>query len=139
MWSRILGTPLVPSQVELLDASVIADQMRKPGENAKTKHMGEAETIAVINRRQLSAVFLTDDFDAARRARVDAIPVASTTKILAIAEVKDRLTHEEARNCLPDLSNLSRILGNPPSIAQYDSYVSTLKELRASNGNAATP
>jgi hypothetical protein len=127
-WSSLLSTPLAPTPVELVDSKTIAERMRKPGETAPAKHMGEAETIAVITRRQIDAVFLTDDHDAARTAIAESIPVASTTKILALAEAKDRLLHAEARQCLARLRNFDRVLGNPPSIANYDAHVEKLKQ-----------
>jgi len=123
-WGAIFNEPLTPSPRELVDARVIAEQMRKPGESNPGQHMGEAETIAIVVNRGLSAVFLTDDHDAARRAAAEPlISVASTTKILALAEVKGHLEHADARSHLADLLNAGRVLGNPPLVADYDRYV----------------
>lgn len=130
-WNEFLPSPLVPTRAEIVDARTIAEQMRKPGETDPAKNMGEAETIAVITRRQIEAVFLTDDHGAARRASVEPlIHVASTTKILALAEVADHITHSEARKCLATLQDLGRVLGNPPSIRGYDDHVTKLKQRR---------
>ena len=97
-WGRVFHEPLVPEPRELVDARTIAEHMRKPGESEPSQHMGEAETIAIVVNRGLSTVFLTDDHDAARRAAAEPlITVASTTKIIAFAEVKGRLEHTDAR------------------------------------------
>lgn len=111
-----------------MDARTIAEHMRKPGESEPSQHMGEAETIAIVVNRGLSTVFLTDDHDAARRAAAEPlITVASTTKIIAFAEVKGRLEHTVARRHLADLLNAGRVLGNPPVVADYDGYVASLR------------
>lgn len=96
--------------------------------------MGEAETIAVIARRGIEAVFLTDDHDAARRAQQEPqISVACTTKVLAFAEVMARLSHQDARGYLAQLLDLGRVLGNPPRVSEYDNYVDDLRERRGSS------
>lgn len=128
-WNALLPSPLIPTRTELIDANTIAEQMRKPGETDPAKNMGEAETIAVITRRQIEAVFLTDDHGAASRASVEPlIQVASTTKILALAEVAGHISHSEARQCLATLQDMGRVLGNPPSIRGYDDHVTKLKQ-----------
>lgn len=127
-WGLVFHEPLVPSPTELVNARVIAEQMRKPGDFKPSQHMGEAETIAIVVNRGLAAVFLTDDHDAARRASAEPlISVASTTKILAFAEAKGRLEHTVARRYLADLLNAGRVLGNPPVVADYDGYVASLR------------
>lgn len=127
-WGLVFHEPLVPSPMELVNARVIAEQMRKPGDFKPSQHMGEAETIAIVVNRGLSTVFLTDDHDAARRAAAEPlIAVASTTKIIAFAEIKGRLEHAEARSYLAGLLNAGRVLGNPPLVADYDSYVASLR------------
>jgi predicted nucleic acid-binding protein len=130
-WHEVFGTPLSPSPAELVDAHAIADRMRSPGENSPAQHMGEAETIAIIVRRQLSAIFLTDDHAAARAAVVEPLVkgVASTTKVLAMAEVAGKIEHVDARLALAGLLNARRVMGNPPLISEYDSYVAELKRL----------
>lgn len=130
-WHDVLPPPLAPANAELIDAKTIALQMRKPGDIDPAKNMGEAETIAVIARRGIEAVFLTDDHDAARRAQEEPlIEVASTTKVLAFAEVMDRLSHADARACLAELSEKRRVLGNPPRVGDYDDYVEDLRDKR---------
>jgi len=134
-WSDVFHEPLIPEPRELVDARTIAEHMRKPGESEPSQHMGEAETIAIVVNRGLSTVFLTDDHDAARRAAAEPlITVASTTKIIAFAEVKGRLEHAEARSYLAGLLNARRVLGNPPLVADYDSYVASLRNAVSFSG-----
>lgn len=131
-WSKVFGKALVPNRIELEDSYVIADQMRQPGDTAPGKHMGEAEAIAIIVRRQIRAVFLTDDFGAAYRAAAEPlIDVASTAKILALAEVVGKVDHEEAHACFVHLLDLGRGLGSPSTLDGYDDYVNAMKAGRA--------
>ena len=50
---EIFGQPLFPDQAELQDIGVLRDQLASPGDRP-TQHLGEAETIAIIIRRQMS-------------------------------------------------------------------------------------
>ncbi len=59
----IFGTPIAPTVLERSDTALFRARLAKPGEPAR-QHLGEAETFAVITRRQLSAIFVTDDMDA---------------------------------------------------------------------------
>jgi hypothetical protein len=112
-WRRVFGTPWSPTPAEVVDAQAIADAIRKPGDASPSAHMGEAEAIAVLVSRGINAVFLTDDYDAARAAaRYPLIGVASTTKILALAEAAGRIRHGEARTHLATLLSAGRVLGN---------------------------
>lgn len=63
----IFGEPLYPDQAEHQDVLVLRDQLAAPGD-PPTKHLGEAETIAIAVRRQLRCFFVTDDREAARLA-----------------------------------------------------------------------
>jgi hypothetical protein len=56
----IFGEPLLPNAVELQDARIMRDQLASPGDS-RTAHLGEAETLAIITRRQLVCFFVTDD------------------------------------------------------------------------------
>jgi hypothetical protein len=87
----IFGDPLYPDRAELTDTQVIRDRMLKPGDR-DTDHLGEAETIAIITRRQLKGFFVTDDRDAAREARAEGIKVVSTWDILRLMTRGERIT-----------------------------------------------
>lgn len=83
MAPAIFGDPLYPIGAEHTDTQVIRERMLKPGDQA-TDHLGEAETIAIITRRQLRGFFVTDDRDAAREAKAEGIRVVSTWDILRL-------------------------------------------------------
>jgi hypothetical protein len=57
---NIFGKPLLPDAAELQDARIMRDQLAGPGDTG-TAHLGEAETLAIITRRQLVCFFVTDD------------------------------------------------------------------------------
>jgi len=126
-WSAVFGKPLAPTQSELVDARTIAERLRKPGDSSPAQHMGEAESIAIIKKRNIEAVFLTDDHDAARTAIAENIEVASTTRILAIADAFGRVSHLEARRCVEDLLKQNRVLGNRLAVSEFESYVEMLR------------
>lgn len=63
--AEIFGEPLFPDQAELQDVRVLRDQLAGPGDPL-SKHLGEAETIAIVVRRQLNCFFVTDDREARR-------------------------------------------------------------------------
>lgn len=129
-WGQTFGSALMPDPREITDARAIAESMKKPGENSRTAHMGEAEAISILVSRKLEAVFLTDDFDAARvaQARQPLIHVASTTKILALAAAAAKIDTDSAKTLIAELLNKDRVLGNPPSTRDFDSYVEKLRK-----------
>jgi len=58
---EIFGEPLRPANpVEHLTTRTYFERLRVPGE-ARTKNLGEAETLAIIECRNLSAILCTDD------------------------------------------------------------------------------
>jgi predicted nucleic acid-binding protein len=79
----IFGIALYPIGAEFLDTQVIRERMLKPGDQS-TSHLGEAETIAIMTRRQLKGFFVTDDRDAAREANAEGIKVVGTWDILRL-------------------------------------------------------
>lgn len=87
----IFGDALYPVGAEFTDTQVIRERMLKPGDR-DTDHLGEAETIAIITRRQLRGFFVTDDRDAAREARAEGIKVVSTWDILRLMTRSERVT-----------------------------------------------
>jgi len=105
---EIFGEPLVPETgQEHIDTQAIRTSFARPGE-PKTKHLGEAETIAIILNRNIVAAFITDDESAARRARREGIVTYTTWHILKLA-VKTRLvTVEEAWQHVIDLEGHKR-------------------------------
>lgn len=125
-WSFLFGEPLRPTPAELGDSHTIAEQMRKPGDSCTfRKNLGEAETIAIIESRyRNAAIFLTDDGDARAQARGRGIPVYTTAHILALYEVKGRITHDQAREYLALMRNHHQGIGM--DARDYDAFVETL-------------
>ncbi|MDO5747717.1 MAG: hypothetical protein Q4P66_08705 [Actinomycetaceae bacterium] len=128
-WSSVFGDPFIPDRAELIDVAIIVDSMRKPGDK-NTAHLGEAETIAIICKRNFSALFLTDDHGAARSASRNSIKVIGTGKIIAYAEVAGIIEHGEAHSYLCELHTLNRVLRHPHSIEEYDACVAELRGLK---------
>ena len=83
----IFGDPLFPDGAEHQDIRVLRDQLASPGDRP-TQHLGEAETIAIIIRRQLSCFFVSDDRGAARLAAQNGIQVVGTWHLLKVAHRK---------------------------------------------------
>jgi predicted nucleic acid-binding protein len=81
---EIFGEPLFPDAAEHLDVRVLRDELAGPGDG-QTRHLGEAETVAIIVRRQLRCFFVTDDHDATRLASRKGIQVVSTWLLLRVA------------------------------------------------------
>ena len=80
---EIFGEPLFPDEAEHQDVRVLREQLAGPGD-LPTQHLGEAETIAIVVRRQLRCFFVTDDRGAARLAAQNNIPVADTWSLLKL-------------------------------------------------------
>ena len=81
----VLGVPLIPqNRLEHLDTRTFRDGLARPGDGP-LQHLGEAETLAIITRRGLDGVFVTDDREAARLAGTHHVPVANTWHLLGAA------------------------------------------------------
>ncbi|MBI9113794.1 hypothetical protein [Sanguibacter suaedae] len=82
---KIFGTPWLPeSGAEHLSIRLLRDEMASPGDGP-TKHLGEAETIALMEHRGVTGFFITDDEDAARKAHARGIRSSTTWDMLALA------------------------------------------------------
>ncbi len=120
---HILGKPLYPMGAEHGETQVLRRRMASPGDSV-TKHLGEAETITIITRRGISAVFVTDDQDATREAIAAGIPVASTWAFLRLAVRLSLITSDDFWNHCLTLNGEDR--GWPPcghSRAEVDSWL----------------
>jgi predicted nucleic acid-binding protein len=81
----IFGDPLYPdSGAEHLDIEMLRVELAEPGDPIH-KHRGEAETIAIISRRQIEAIFVTDDRSAARLADRYGIRSVGTWDLMRLA------------------------------------------------------
>lgn len=56
----VFGDPLVPHDDEHRAIRDLRTLMAKPGDH-RDQHLGEAETVIILERRALNAVFITDD------------------------------------------------------------------------------
>ena len=105
----ILGAPLISDAAERVDARAIQIRLLEPGGPAG-KSFGESETIAIMVRRHLDAIFLTDDRGAIGflAAEHPEIKVYRTPDLLALAVRVGSLETEEALAHLAVLRNLRR-------------------------------
>lgn len=82
---------IIPSPAERTDSALLRSRLAKPGDSEQS-HLGEAETLAVVSGRRLSAIFLTDDQGATSLAKSIDIPVAGTLDLLRVAVRSGRLS-----------------------------------------------
>ncbi len=124
----LCGTAISPDPAEIRDVEALVARMRAPGD-APHKHLGEAETIAVIRRRaELSgAVFISDDRDALARAgeEVAVSRCLRTPDLLAYFEVMGRISRQDAHRDLGLLRSLDRHV-RPADPGRYDVLVDAL-------------
>lgn len=72
------------------------DSTARPGEG-RHKHLGEAETVAVVTRRGMaeSTIFVSDDRSALTLAQTEGIGIADTWQLLALAVRVAKITDTE--------------------------------------------
>lgn len=104
----LLGEPLLPHPDEHPSIRQLRRQMASPGDHPQ-QHLGEAETITLIQKRTLRAVFVTDD----RAAMAWAEPIAcvGTRRLLRLARRRDLVTSEQALVLWQEFVDAG---GNPP-------------------------
>jgi hypothetical protein len=107
----IFGAPLTPTERERERTFALRDMMRQVGD-AATKHVGEAETIAIVTSRGIKAIFATDDRGAGAAARAEGITVISSWDLLRLAHRKNHFTFSDAYGDAQTLDSLGR--GWPP-------------------------
>lgn len=112
--SEIFGEPLVPDRVEYEDARLLRISMAGPADPL-TKHLGEAETIAIISRRNLDGFFLTDDVAAMALAARHGIKVVTTWDLLRLAHKVGKVTKPVLVGYLRTLGSENR--GSPPGVS----------------------
>lgn len=121
--SAIFGTPLVPDQAEHVEIRTLRETMASPGEPA-TKHLGEAETVAIMSRRHIDGFFLTDDRDAQALATHHGIPVVTTWDLLRLAHRINKLSQPVLAGYLRALRAERR--GQPPGVTDQRSFLAWL-------------
>jgi predicted nucleic acid-binding protein len=82
--AEIFGEPLFPTNAEYQDVRVLRDELAGPGDQPG-KHLGEAETLAIVVRRQYACFFVTDDRDATRLAAKHRVKAVNTWLLLSVA------------------------------------------------------
>lgn len=102
--ASIITHTLYPTTAENIDARAIRNQIAKPGEPFP-KSYGEAQTMAIITKRGLSSVFITDDGGVGDYVRGNTLPVTviSTTDVLALAVRTGRMTQTLAEQHIATL------------------------------------
>jgi predicted nucleic acid-binding protein len=104
-----LGEPLEPTPAELLTTRMVRDSMAAPGDQP-TKHLGEAETIAIVTSRDLQSttVFVSDDSGALIHAEAHGLMIADTWDLLALAERVGMTSAEEHARYVAALQSAGR-------------------------------
>lgn len=121
----IFGEPLFPDQAEHQDVLVLRDQLASPGDKP-TAHLGEAESIAIIVRRRLRCIFVTDDRDATRVAAQNGIQVVGTWRFMKVAYRQGWIDADTFWGYAQTLKGHDR--GMPPGVRDrlsFDKWLST--------------
>lgn len=91
--SELLGEPLIPEEGEHATIRQLRTQMASPGDHPQ-QHLGEAESITLIQKRSLRAVFVTDDGQATGWAAP--IDCVGTWRLIRFAHRRDLVTQSQA-------------------------------------------
>ncbi len=112
---KFLGEPHAPETDDERRAVAEAwEYLREPGDGPE-KHLGEAETIAIVTTRRLAAIVVTDDTGAMRLARKHSVTVVTTADLLMLAVKAHFLDVQTAWDYLCDLqANHGRVLPRAP-------------------------
>ena len=98
-----LGEPISPeTEDEFAAVQRHREFLRIPGDGPE-KHLGEAETLALVELRSIHAIVLTDDTGAMRLANRLSISVATTADLFRLAVRAERL---DAQSAWDDLVSL---------------------------------
>lgn len=111
---RTFGDPWHPEGGRI-DVMLIREQMVKPGDS-RTAHLGEAETIAIMARRQVRGFFVTDDRNAGREAQRHGLRVVNTWDILRLMVRGRILAPDDFHTHVRTLAGARR--GTPPGWPQ---------------------
>jgi predicted nucleic acid-binding protein len=80
----IFGRPWFPNAAELRETRSLREELASPGDRPH-RHLGEAETLAIMIRRRVDGYFVTDDNDAVRLATRHGVRVVRTWHLLHVA------------------------------------------------------
>jgi hypothetical protein len=102
---NFLGEPYAPeTDDERKSIEEMWEFLRVPGDGPE-KHLGEAETVAIITNRSLTALVVTDDTGAMRLARNNFLPVVTTAELMILAVKARRIELQAAWDCLRELQD----------------------------------
>lgn len=121
--AAIFGAPLIPDAAELVDTRLLRESVASPGDPS-TKHLGEAETVAVVSRRQLDGFFMTDDGDAQALAVHHGIRVVTTWDLLRLAYRTEKISLTVLTGYLATLRSEKR--GRPPGVTDQAALIEWL-------------
>lgn len=120
---EILGAPWVPTRAERVDTFAVRIKLAAPGD-PQTRHLGEAEAIAMLGARDAPAVFVTDDGAASTLAETFGLRCLTTSDLFKLA-VRARLI--DADTCWDLLRNLfgeqRGLPGAPRTRAAFDVWI----------------
>lgn len=116
---RIFGPPWFPDAAELLETRALRDELARPGDHAH-RHLGEAETVAVMTHRHVDGIFATDDNGAARLAARHGVRVVRTWGLLQLAARRDWVDADTVWGYVQALRARQR--GAPPGVTDRPSF-----------------
>ena len=111
----IFGEPLYPTGAEYQDMLLLREELASPGDR-RHKHLGEAETLAIMLRRRVNGFFVTDDNEARRLAAMNGVQVVTTWRLLLVALRHGWVDADTLWGYVQTLARAKR--GNPPRV--YD-------------------
>lgn len=116
----MFGSPMRPqTQNEHLMTQTFRTQLAEPGDGPE-KHLGEAETLAIIGCRSLRAIFVTDDRGARTLAAQQGLTVITTWELLKAGAHSGLVDHDLLWSYLSDLHKRGR--GAPPHVHDRESF-----------------
>lgn len=120
----IFGEPLRPENgAEHITTRTLRERLAKPGD-APHKHLGEAETLAIMSCRSLRGMFVTDDTSVPVLARENQITTVTTWDLLRVAGHVKYVDHDTLWAYVQTLDGLGR--GRPPRAhdrASFDQWL----------------
>jgi predicted nucleic acid-binding protein len=115
----IFGPPEYPLDVELQDTLLLRQQITRPDDHPK-KSLGEAETLAIMSRRFMTAWFITDDKEARRLAEEHHVISVTTWDLLKLAVKLNYVDADTLWGYLQTLRALRR--GAPDGVLDRPSF-----------------
>ncbi|MCK9876412.1 hypothetical protein MXD61_00275 [Frankia sp. AgPm24] len=123
---RIFGAPWLPDAAELQDAMIMRDGLAGPGDS-RHHHLGEAETLAIMTRRRVKGLFVTDDRAATRLAARSGITAITTWHLLKASVRSGMIKAETLWRYTITLRDYPRALpvGVAESRASFDAWLAS--------------